>query len=330
MATDVAVTPAAAQLPMQIPENPGNVKCIETQELAQLFGLEKSLSNDDLVAIAVQEYDGAVYSMARAGAALLIIKTRVDWGKFLPTLGERGISSQRASEMMRVAERLSELPEDEAKRIAAMRPAVVIALARFTAQELLWASKSGKVPVLAKMKAPQIAEWRRQRRLGYAPANSKQDEEVAEAEANRKPLELEAATDEVIGGVARAQIELQRVKQTIEALLPKTNDHWKEARTDLAHAARRVIVAISEEAADLEKLLFDRFGTGTLPSEPRQYHALASSHLDALGTAALESAEADTHARTVRRNGRVTPKPKGAAPKTLAALLAKFKEETHG
>lgn len=324
MATDLEV------LPVEIPQIPGKLKTLDGQELARLFKIEKSATDDELARTAIDEHDSAMYSIARAGAALLLLKSRSKWGEFSLTLEKNGVSSQRASELMRVAEKLSELPAEEAQKIAKLRPTVVIALARFSVRELIWASQSQQVLALARMRSPEIAEWRRRRRMAAARGTTNDDPSDKLEAPTRKPLEVEVATDEVIGAVTRAQIELARATRVVDELLPHQHDDWEGARTELAHVARKVIAAIKEQADALDGLLFKRFGTFTLPSEPCAYRVLPRSRVDALSKLALDQAEQDTHARTVLRNDRVTPKPKGAPPKTLDTLLAKFHEVSDG
>lgn len=304
-------------LPMQIPGIPGIVKSLGTQELASLFKVKESSKNDELIALAVEEYNGAVYGMARAGVALLIVKTRVSRGDFLAALDKAGISSQRGSEMMRVAERLSELPGEEARKIAAMRPTVVIALTRFTAQELLWASHSGHIAQLAAMRSPEINEWRRQRRLGDADA----EDPAPDIERDReRPRALEVATDELLAGPRRAQIELDRAKQVIQALLPPGHDDWKADRTELAHSVRLVLHAIIEQAQALDADLHTRFGVASVAPLKGDYRTLPFSRIRESGDLAEQQAELNTQQRAISRQKRL--KWRGAPPKTLSAVIA--------
>lgn len=305
------------QLPTQIPGTTGIRESITTQSLAALFKVKESLANDELIALAVEEYNTAVYGMARAGVALLILKTRVPRGEFLDALQKAGISSQRGSEMMRVAERLSELPDEEARKIAAMRPTVVIALTRFTAEELSWACRSGHIQQLVQMRAPEISEWRRHRLLEHAGAVGPLPEVE---DVRKKPRALEAATDELLGAVSRAWHEVDRAKRVVEQLLPPGTDEWQHARTELAHAAHMVIRGIADQTGALDDLLVKRFGVTVTRPREGEYHTLAPSLLVAINNATEAQADADTNARAKQRHARL--KWRGAPPKTLDAVIA--------
>lgn len=316
----------------QIPGHPGISEMANIQALAAEFGVEKTLNGDALLQYAVVRYEAAHADIVAAGMALLRYKAESEHGDFLPFLAERGISSQRASEMMRLGTRLLELPPSKRAPIIALSKSRQVAVARFSSAEISYAIDRGELEQLATMSHTEAHAWRK---VNFARQLSKdtssEDDAALEREraamlALRKPLVLEVATDELIGAVVRAQLELDRALKTAARLLPAETDEWRAARVELAHAARIILRAAQEEAEALDDMLQDHFGAASLKPLEGEYRTLGRSQLQALGAKALEGAERDTHARTVARNERLPEKPKGAPPKTLESLLAKFGE----
>lgn len=143
-----------------------------------------------------------------------------------------------------------------------------------------------------------------------------------------KPRALEVATDELLGASHRAQLELDRAKAVVTALLPPGLDSWKPDRVELAHATRLVLHAIIEQAQALDADLHTRFGAASVaPLAGEEYHTLPFSRIVASGKLVEQQAELNTLQRAVGRQKRL--KWRGAPPKTLEAVIAQALNADH-
>ncbi len=271
----------------QIPVPSGISETLPIQELMELFNLEKSLWDDDekLLFFAQEHYHSAVYDMARAGVALARLKQRLPHGEFEPTLRKCGIPSQRASEMRRIADRLLELPADEARQIAALRPSKVVALARFRAEEISWAISNGHIDELADMSGAEIVVWRKEWRAARRAHHMRESEARGHLPAPNpaSPREPQAAVmlrEEAFELTRRMQSELALMQQAFSALPKEKGDAESEP---FYHAAGAELVyglnALAEEMDVLRQAAVERFGVTVLAPDSVPRHG---AELDAL------------------------------------------------
>lgn len=97
--------------------------------VAQALAISLDGSMDMLVSRAVMSINQAALRAVEAGYLLLKVKTSVGHGQFLALVESAGLSTQRASEMMRMAKVLTMAPEAQRASLLEMPKKKVIALA---------------------------------------------------------------------------------------------------------------------------------------------------------------------------------------------------------
>lgn len=113
--------------------NPRTVRGFEFSpadaEAAQQMGIILAGPVEDRITRAVVSYNMAARLALEAGYLLLSAKSEAVHGDFEATLDEAGLSSQRASELMRMAKFVTSLPEDQRVSMLSMAKSKVLALA---------------------------------------------------------------------------------------------------------------------------------------------------------------------------------------------------------
>lgn len=295
----------------------------DIQQLADSFGLKKSLSDQQLIRIVVESYEQAAEHLVRAGVALLMLRERSAHGTYLESLAEHGIAHQRASELIRIAERVLAMPPEHRARMLRMRKSHLISLSRFSPRELREAAEAGALEELAAV--PDIAAWRAQRSAEAGERTRRMLAEVSRPGAPppekvvKDPPSLVVAREELLVSALRAQTEIERARRVAEALMYHTPDAHEQSRIDAAHAVDAIVRDVAAQADALHTLLAKRFGAAVTMPLSGTYHTMPASLIDGLRQRAAESADAELAQRASDRQQRL--KLRGRPPKDLDAVI---------
>ena len=196
-------------------------------EVAKQLGILVDAPIDDRITRAVVSYNMAARLAVEAGYLLLSIKAEVDHGQFGEALESMEMSSQRASELMRMAKFTTMIPQERRAELMVMPKAKVLVLASAdpeVVEELL--EEGGDVnPADLSVRALRA----KVRELEKKAADAVVDRSTAEAEAESLRKKLNAQTHQPAAGVMpvvikdiRAEITalLKKAELSVESLVP--------------------------------------------------------------------------------------------------------------
>lgn len=299
-------------------------------ELVRELGLKEIRDNDALFESARDSFQRAARSLVESGVRFKQLKERLPHGEFEAFVTSRGFAPQRAREAMRAVDVVTLLAPDERKAMLVAPPSKLILLSRMKDKDLVLLAESGEFDVVIELPDSDLRTWikektragvRRKLNAAVAEKGVRQEtlDEVAAA-ITPDPRWLVIARTELLGNVVRARIELERCRQVVDELLQHENDAWEQARADLAHATRKIVAAVSDEATALTDLIATRFGAASAMPMSGTYKTLGDSLLLSTESLCAEQADGDLNQRARLR---VAPmKTRGAPPKNLSAVLA--------
>lgn len=306
------------------------------QELAREIKLPDGVTDEGLLDVVAARFHVAQASIIESSIALAIYKQRCPQGDYLKGLAQRDIAHQRASELARIGDRLMAVPRGCRLEMLAMKKSQLIALARYSVNELTYGWQRKQLAIMAQLAAPEANAWKAAYQAQLVDEEARKrgidtkalEDEAKRAAATRLPAALMVARDELLASARRSQLELERAKQVVRDLLHAEHDAYEQARIEMVHMARQIVRAAVEDAKALDAELAARFGAASLAPIEGSYRTLPASELLAIENKIVAQAEADTNARARERNGKLGIK--GAPPKSLEAVLKQVTAPDHG
>lgn len=205
-----------------VESNPRTVRAFDFSpadaEAAQQMGIVVAGPAGDRITRAVVSYNMAARLAVESGYLLLSVKGELPHGEFDDALAETGLSSQRASELMRMAKFTTSLPEAQRADMLSMPKSKVLLLASADAsviEDLLNDDEAGDLDALS------VRELR-QRIRGLEARNTDLAVQVDATEAERdgalKRLNKRNQRDEEEGGVPLVMAD---IRSEVAALVKK-------------------------------------------------------------------------------------------------------------
>ena len=189
----------------------------EDAEVAKQLGILVDTPIDDRITRAVVSYNMAARLAVEAGYLLLSIKAEVDHGQFGEALESMEMSSQRASELMRMAKFTTMIPQERRAELMVMPKAKVLVLASAdpeVVEDLL--EEGGDInPADLSVRALRA----KVRELEKKAADAVVDRSTAEAEAESLRKKLAAQNHQPAAGVM--PVVIKDIRSEIIALLKK-------------------------------------------------------------------------------------------------------------
>jgi hypothetical protein len=292
---------------------------------ASHFGVNLDLDDAELLDYAVTQFNRAAWTLAGSGLAFAELKRRMPHGEFLKALESRGISNQRAHEAMRVAELISKLPPQDAKRIASIPPSKAIELAKAdpeVVEELLEdGTLDGSHPLSVRELRDRIEDLEQKNlrmasSLAAAEAHTEIFRRQAEQRANteKTPPWYGAARAETIAlteQMALSLVELEKVANENIFGAPFRSDNEKTIARMAAGTVYHLLGGITAQAQQLLKRLVEDFGKEITGEREVRVCLLSGDELQRLIATRLElvrNMEAD---KEVRRQLRAAEQPRG-------------------
>ena len=199
----------------------------EDAEVAKQLGILVDTPIDDRITRAVVSYNMAARLAVEAGYLLLSIKAEVDHGQFGEALESMEMSSQRASELMRMAKFTTMIPQERRAELMVMPKAKVLVLASAdpeVVEDLL--EEGGDInPADLSVRALRA----KVRELEKKAADAVVDRSTAEAEAESLRKKLAAQNHQPAAGVMPVVIKdirsetialLKKAELSVESLVP--------------------------------------------------------------------------------------------------------------
>lgn len=152
---------------------------------AQSLGIVVGGSTADRITRAVMAYNQAARLAVEAGYLLLSVKSEVEHGQFEEGVAALGLSSQRASELMRTAKFITTLPEEQRAEMLALPKSKVLALASADPEVIAQMLEDGDVSDLDDMSVRGLRLRIRELEAQTTDLSVQRDK----AEADRKALE---------------------------------------------------------------------------------------------------------------------------------------------
>lgn len=318
-----------APLPTQITGQPVISERSLDQSLVDDLGLEEIRDIDELFESARARFQHAARSLVESGVRFKQLKERLSHGEWEPFLKSHGFAQQRAYEAMRAVDVVSLLPPDERKAMLEAPPSKLIFLSRMKDEDLRLLVESSEFEVVIELPDSDLRKWikknvlaRFRKKLNAAMTDNGVRQEILDEAAARprpEPRQVTTGRNELLSNVVRARIELERARKIVDKLLPHVNDDWETARLELAHAARKIIAAVSAEAVALDTDLATRFGAATVKPMEGAYKTLGESVLRATETACAAQADGDLAQRATARAH--ATKWKGTPPRSVNSVI---------
>lgn len=207
------------------PRTPGiwELTDIDRESAAQL-GIDLAMSPQFVMARAAAAANEAALRAVEAGYLLLRFKSETDHGGFSQALDNIGMSSQRASEFMRMARFTSLLPDDKRASIVAVGRSKMLALAGADPQVIDMIVEEG-VETIDALTVKEMREHIRSLEANLADVAVQRDTAEAEAAAAKKKLGKPGADreDKIPSVVADMRAEIVALAKKAELAIGNFN-----------------------------------------------------------------------------------------------------------
>lgn len=282
------------------------------QSLVIDLGLEKIDDNEALFEAAQASFQRAARSLVESGVRFKQLKARLEHGRFIAFLEDRGFAKQRAHEAMRAAEVVALLPTEERHAILSAPPSKLVLLCRLPDKNVKLLAVSDEFDQVIELTDRELRQWIKDRTRDVRQAKASIAEQNARAQIGPadelppppkpEPADLIIARDELLCGAVNARTELERAKAFTAQMLHCEDDEFAAARIETVDAACKIVSAIREDAEALIDMLKARFAATSAFPGTGPDHARVAAHVDAAQRLADQSANVTLLQRAKARN----------------------------
>jgi len=183
-----------------VPANPRTFGGLEftasDSTAAESLGIVIGGSTADRITRAVTAYNQAARLAVEAGYLLLSVKSEVEHGQFEDGVAALGLSSQRASELMRTAKFITALPEGQRVEMLALPKSKVLALASADPEVIAQMLEDGDVSDLDDMSVRGLRQRIRELEAQTTDLSVQRDKAEADLKAAEKKSRRAARDEE--------------------------------------------------------------------------------------------------------------------------------------
>lgn len=327
---------------LQIPAPSGVLSFTDADQVAaQQLGILIGGALQDRISRAVAAYNMAARLAVEAGYLLLSVKSDLAHGEFDAGLVALGLSSQRASELMRMAKFATALPEGRRAELLNLPKSKVLALASADAEVIAELLEDGDVTDLEGLSVRELRQRIRDLQAGHVDLSVERDTLEAQRDGLAKQLKRRAADAEdayvpMVVADQRAELAalVKKAELSVNSLYPlgveivNLTGHdeagvWVEPTLRLGMAG---LLSLRELLDGTIKKYADAMGESAkrLASQPDSLAFLDESEVGAVAAEWATLTATHQHEAALRAHERDLAKPKGkgrpkAAPEPVAA-----------
>lgn len=308
--------------------------------IADVLGLPHDASPEELLDIAVGEYNAAGLRMARAGAALNALRDvcKQFANDFLPMVEARGISQRHAYNAMQLADYLGSLPEADARRMLKVPYTKVLAIANAEPEVVASLLEEGALDGAQPLSVRELQQRLRDALSDAATAQSRaidaeqraRQVEHSTARLNAEsglPAWLRSLRAHVVAECSGAEERLDHIEGMVcSGLMPQVGDNSSDAllRQNGAGSAWHFLRALQTRVERIQALLADAYGEQAFGDLHPLQRLSAAEVAEAQKLRAVIFDEQGL-ARALREGTPTPPAPRGRGrpPKNPAAIKGK-------
>lgn len=316
---------------IQIPAMSGDLSFTEADQVAaQQLGIVIGGALDDRIGRAVSAYNMASRLAVEAGYLLLSVKSDLVHGEFDAGLQSLGLSSQRASELMRMAKFATALPEARRAELLNLPKSKVLAIASADAEVIAELLEDGSVTDLEGLSVRELRQKIRDLQAGGVDMAVERDTLKAERDSLSKQLKRRSADAEDVGVPilvsdmrAEAAALVKKAELAINSLHPlgfelgdlRVNyntevNQWAEPTQRMALAG---LLGLRELLDGVIKSYVEGLGEDVerLRSRPDALSFLAPAEVEVVAKEWAELTALHSHESALRQHEREKARPKG-------------------
>lgn len=322
------------------PRTSGDLKFTEADTVAaSSLGIVISGTVEERIGRAVYAYNNATRFAVEAGYLLLSVKSDAERGQFEANIEDLGLSSQRASELMRMAKFATALPDERRAEMLMLPKSKVLALAAADAEviaDLL--ENPGDGDALGDLSVRELRQRIRDAEAAKADMEVERDTAVAEREGLAKQLRKRERDAEEHEGMpvviadmrAEGAALVKKAELALSGLYPlgvemfslRGSEGVEGYVTPSLRLVMSGIVALRIQADGLIEQFAKALGNEVrdLPNAPQGLEFLEPDEIQAVAENWARLVAVDKHEAALRAHERELAKPKGKGRPKSAPL----------